>query len=141
MKTFETRSIKGTLGLGRKFAGRLDVGDCVALVGELGSGKTVLARGLAEGLGIRDSRMVASPTFVLVREYVGRLPIFHVDLYRTVRPAAELAALGIEEMLAQGLVVIEWADRAGEALPHPHWQIVIEITGQTSRRFRLTRID
>jgi len=141
METFETKSARGTVTLGRKFAKRLGRGDCVALAGELGAGKTVLVRGIAEGLGLGDTRIVASPTFVLVREYSGLVPIYHIDLYRLTDPPAELAELGIDEMLADGVVLIEWADRAGEHLPAPRWEFDIRITGRRSRSFRLRRVD
>ena len=89
METHETRSLSGTLAAGRSFAGRLTRGDCVALRGPLGAGKTVLVRGIAEGLGLIDTRIVSSPSFVLVQEYPAKMPVFHVDLYRTAEPAAE----------------------------------------------------
>ncbi len=139
METFETHSPAETLRLGEDLSRRLGAGDCVALTGPLGSGKTVLVRGLARGLGVADERLVSSPTFVLVHEYAGRLPIFHVDLYRLSSPPAELAELALEEMLAEGVVLMEWADRAGGALPPARWDVTIEITGAESRRFRLRR--
>jgi len=140
-ETFETRSVAGTLGLGRRLAARFDRGDCIGLSGQLGAGKTVLVRGLAVGLGLDDERIVSSPTYVLVQEYPGRLPVYHVDLYRMADPGRELADLGLDEMLADGVVLVEWADRAGTGLPRPRWQIDIEITGERSRRFTLRRID
>ena len=138
---FETRSVKGTMSLGRELAGRLGVGDCVALTGELGAGKTALVRGIATGLGLADERMVSSPTFVLVQEYAGTLPIYHLDLYRLTTPEGELAELGVEEMLADGVVLIEWAERAARTLPRPRWDIRIDITGPRSRRFQIARVD
>jgi tRNA threonylcarbamoyladenosine biosynthesis protein TsaE len=153
-ETFQTRSVRGTESFGRRFAVRLRAGDCVALVGPLGAGKTALVRGIAEGLGVADRRLVSSPTFVLVQEYPGRVPVHHVDLYRlgpnsTIdsegselpEAAAELAALGIAEMLLGGVVLIEWANRAAEALPRPRWQIEIEPTGPRSRRFFVSRVE
>ena len=141
MEVFKTASVKSTLSLGRKLAARLGVGDCVALVGQLGAGKTALVRGIAVGLGLEDQRLVASPTFVLVHEYPANVPVFHLDLYRLSAPDEELIDLGIDEMLSEGVVLIEWADRAGEALPRPHWRIDIELTGETNREFILSRID
>ena len=141
METFETKSVAGTVGLGRRLARRLGAGDCVALTGELGAGKTVLVRGIAEGLGLTDRRMVSSPTFVLVQEYPARVPIYHIDLYRLTSPGEELADLGIEEMLSGGVVLVEWADRAGQALPRPRWAVRIEITGPHERRFTVERVE
>ena len=138
-EVFDTRSAAGTVALGRRIAKRLRPGDCVALAGPLGAGKTVLVRGIAVGLGLADERWVSSPSFVLVREYPANVPVYHLDLYRLSAPAAELADLGIEEMLQDGVVVIEWADRAQAALPRPRWEIAIEITGRTTRRFTLRR--
>ena len=140
-ETFETRSVRGTLALGRRLAGRLGRGDLLALVGELGAGKTVLVRGLARGLGVGDERAVSSPTYVLVQEYAGRLPVFHIDLYRMADAAGEVSQLGLEEMLEAGVVLAEWADRAEDALPRPHWRLRIEHTGPHSRRFTLERVD
>ncbi len=117
VKEVRTASPAATHEFGRQFAARLKAGDCVALVGELGAGKTVLVRGIAAGLGLANHRWVSSPTFVLVQEYPARVPIFHVDLYRLADPAAELSQLGIEEMLQGGVVLIEWADRAPPPCP------------------------
>ena len=139
-EVFETGSVEGTLDLGAKLAARLGPGDLLALEGQLGAGKTVLIRGLARGLGVADDRIVSSPSYVLVREYHGRVPIFHVDLYRLRAPAEELADLGLEEMLVAGVVLIEWADRARESLPRPHWRVSIQPTGTESREFTLERV-
>jgi tRNA threonylcarbamoyladenosine biosynthesis protein TsaE len=140
-ETFTTGSVAGTAALGRRLAQRLARGDCVALVGPLGAGKTALVRGIAAGLGIADERLVASPTYVLVHEYPTTPTLYHVDLYRTSSPAAELADLALEEMLADGVAVIEWADRAAGARPRPRWEVVIQITGERRRRFTVRRIE
>ena len=139
-EVFRTRSVEETLALGQTLAGRFAAGELVALVGELGVGKTVLVRGLARGLGVADDRLVSSPSYVLVQEYPGPVPVFHVDLYRLKAPGAELADLGLGEMLASGVVLMEWADRAGGALPRPHWRIAIEATAAEVRRFTLQRV-
>ncbi len=137
---FETTSPTETHALGKRLAGRLRVGDCVALIGGLGAGKTVFVRGLAEGLGC-DGQLVSSPTYVLVQEYpsTSGVNLYHLDLYRMTDPQRELADLGLEEMLADGAAVIEWADRAHDALPRTHMRITIEIDGPTHRRFVLER--
>ncbi len=140
METFTTGSVNATVELGRQLGQRFGLGECVALVGDLGAGKTALVRGLAAGLGIADQRLVSSPTFVLIHEYDGPVPVFHVDVYRLSDPQRELVELGLAEMLTEGVVVIEWADRVDEILPRPHWQIAIEATGERSRRFQLRRI-
>ncbi|GAG06671.1 unnamed protein product, partial [marine sediment metagenome] len=122
-----------------RLAGRLGTGDCVGLVGELGAGKTVLIRGIARGLGVADERVICSPTYVLVHEYAGRVPVFHVDLYR-LTAAAEAGDLGLDEMLATGVVLIEWADRAEGVLPRPRWRMDIVPVGPTARAFALRRV-
>jgi len=113
-----SRSPDQTLALGRVMGELLRPGDFVALKGALGTGKTHLVKGLALGLGVPDEEPVISPTFVLVREYVGRLKLYHLDAYRLGR-ASELAGLGLEEMREQPEVVValEWADRVPEAVP------------------------
>ena len=138
METFRTANPAATVRLGQRLAERLGPGDCVALIGELGAGKTVLVRGIAAGLGA-DAKLVSSPTYVLVQEYPGRVPVYHVDLYRLGTAEADLAELGLDEMLAEGVVLIEWADRAGPSLPRPHWRIEIAPEGPRSRRFTVAR--
>jgi tRNA threonylcarbamoyladenosine biosynthesis protein TsaE len=140
-ETFTSLSPEQTVAVGRQIAQRLDRGDCVELVGPLGAGKTCLTRGLATGLGLADPRLVSSPTFVLVHEYVGRLPIYHLDLYRLDAPDAELIDLGLDEMLDDGVVLIEWADRAGEALPRPRWRVELAITGESDREVTVRQVS
>ncbi len=137
MEVFETKSTSETIALGKKLAQQMDVGSCVALYGQLGAGKTVLAKGIASGLGLAETNLVRSPTFVLVHEYPTRIPMFHLDLYRLSGEPEELADLGIDEMLDDGIVLIEWAERGSEYLPLPRLQIEIEITGQETRRFKV----
>ena len=100
-----------------------------------------VASGIAEGLGLDDLHLVSSPTFVIVKEYPARMPVFHVDLYRLTAPQAELGELGFDEMLGEGVVLLEWADRASGVLPRGHWEIEIQPTGAESRRFQLRRVD
>jgi tRNA threonylcarbamoyladenosine biosynthesis protein TsaE len=140
-EVFTTSSPAGTAELGQTLAGRLRAGDCVALTGGLGAGKTVLVRGIARGLGLADDRMVSSPTYVLVQEYPAAVPVYHLDLYRMGSPEAEIGQLGLEEMLADGVVLIEWAERAEAALPRPHWRISIDVTSRRARRFTLSRVE
>ena len=140
METFTTSNVKATEQLGRQLAQRFGRGECVALVGDLGAGKTAFVRGLAAGWNVADRRLVSSPTFVLIHEYDGPVPVFHVDVYRLSDPQRELVELGLAEMLTEGVVVIEWADRVDSVLPRPHWRIAIEPTGQQSRQFELQRV-
>jgi len=126
-----------TEAFGRRLGGLLFSGAVVALIGPLGAGKTFLVRAIAEGLGIADSRVVSSPTFVLIQEYAARLPIYHFDVYRLGNPA-EFADLGAHEYFqGDGVCLIEWADRVEQCLPAEHLRIEIEVTGDESRRFTL----
>lgn len=127
---YRSRSPEETFEAGRRLGACLDAqGGSVALVGPLGAGKTVFVRGLAAGLGV-DTRLVASPTFVIVNEYPSaRRPLVHVDLYR-VADASELEATGFLDWLAPGAVVaVEWADRIPEALPPDHLEVALRRQG------------
>jgi len=121
-----------TAAIGRELGATLSAGDVVLLHGDLGAGKTAFVRGLAEGLGV-DSQEVSSPTFTLVQEYRGgRLPLFHVDLYRLNDPR-EIDDLGLDEIAEDGVLAIEWAERH----PRPPRDVVrvrIEHAGETERR-------
>src|SRR5882672_1173041 len=113
-RTVTTRPEEETSALGRELAATLVAGDVLLLYGDLGAGKTAFVRGLAEGLGV-DRSEVSSPTFTLIQEYRGgRLPLFHVDLYR-LNDAREVDDLGLEEMASDGVLALEWADK----LPRP----------------------
>lgn len=105
-----------TRRLGAAVGGTLSRGDVVALCGALGAGKTLLTKGIADGLGVAPDEPVVSPTFVLARQYRGRVLLHHLDAYR-LADAAELRALGFDEMVESGAVVVEWADRVAPAIP------------------------
>ncbi|HLW63866.1 MAG TPA: tRNA (adenosine(37)-N6)-threonylcarbamoyltransferase complex ATPase subunit type 1 TsaE [Gemmataceae bacterium] len=122
-----------TIAFGRALGQQLQAGDVIALIGPLGAGKTHLVRAIAEGLGVPDSRAVSSPTFTLIHEYKGRLPIFHFDVYRLKSPAEFLDLGATEYFEAGGVCLIEWADRVLEYLPKRRITIELEITGETSR--------
>jgi len=130
LRELETASAEETEAEGERLGRTLRPGDLLLLVGPLGAGKTTFVRGLARGAGSADA--VASPTFVLVRNYRGRLPLAHVDLYRLDR-APELRDLGLDELLDEGAVVVEWGDR----LEAPGAKVVtIEPLGGDRRRLR-----
>jgi len=116
-----------TAALGALFGKCLEPGDVVALIGDLGAGKTVFARGVARGLGC-DPRDVQSPTFTLVREYQGRVRLYHLDLYRLDDPEEELLAIGYEEFFDSptSVALVEWGERAGTLLPSAHFEVCIE---------------
>jgi tRNA threonylcarbamoyladenosine biosynthesis protein TsaE len=119
-----THSEQETADAGRRLAAELQAGSVVLLIGDLGAGKTAFTRGLAEGLGIQPDD-VSSPTFTIVQEYRGgRLPMYHVDLYR-LNDAREIDDLGLEEITADGVLAIEWAEK----MPRPlRGAIVVRLT-------------
>ncbi len=125
-------SAADTLAWGRSLAESLRVGDVIALVGTLGAGKTHASKGIVAGLGSQAE--VSSPTFTLVHEYPGgRLPVFHFDFYR-LDSAAELPGIGWEDYLdANGVVVVEWADKFPEAIPPGARWFHFEITPDDAR--------
>ena len=124
-----------TTRLGAAVAELLRPGDAVLLTGELGAGKSTLARGLVRAL-TRPDEEVPSPTFTLVQHYDGRLPVAHFDLYR-LQDAAEADELGLDEALDEGAVVIEWPQRLGARLPPDRLDIELTLEGE-GRRARLT---
>jgi tRNA threonylcarbamoyladenosine biosynthesis protein TsaE len=108
---FETRSASDTLTLGEKIGRHLEAGDIVFLFGDLGAGKTTLTQGIARGLGVAKEEYVRSPTFTLVNEYKGKVPVFHIDLYR-IASHHELDDLGLEEIFSsKGIAIVEWAEK------------------------------
>jgi tRNA threonylcarbamoyladenosine biosynthesis protein TsaE len=134
-----THSPEQTIQLGRLLGKQLQSGDILALTGELGSGKTCLTRGICEGLGVSDE--VTSPTFVLINEYQGRLPVYHFDFYR-LNSEEEIRELGIEDyMNGDGICIIEWAERGLNLLPEDHLDIYLtnlfENNGETTRRIKI----
>lgn len=127
-----TESAAETEAAGERLAQHLGAGDVLLLEGPLGSGKTTFVRGLARGLGVAGR--IASPTFQLVRVHPGRLPLAHADLYRLDDPEAALADLGLDEVLEEGVAVIEWGDRI--AWPGAV-RVRFEDDGPERRRLRL----
>lgn len=111
-------------------------GDVVALEGPLGAGKTVFAQSVARGVGVSKDVRISSPTFAIVHEYKGRIPLFHADLYRLSGPEA-MDEIGLFTLGADGLVVVEWPDRAGEQLPRTAVHVTIERIAPLRRRVRV----
>jgi tRNA threonylcarbamoyladenosine biosynthesis protein TsaE len=128
-----------TRALGARLGAAALAGDVIALVGPLGAGKTELARGIARGLGVEEP--VASPTFVLVAEHPGRLPLFPVDCYRLAGGEDARAAGILDERAAEGVTVIEWAERLGAALPAGHLEVAIDGVGDGPRTILLRATD
>jgi tRNA threonylcarbamoyladenosine biosynthesis protein TsaE len=129
---FESGSPEETEALGRRIGELCGPGTLIALVGDLGAGKTRFVKGLAAGTGVADASKVTSPTFTLMNLYGGRTRLAHFDLYRL--EGVDLPSLGFYDVLSDGAVVVEWADRAGEALPADQLRISFEVTGESARR-------
>jgi tRNA threonylcarbamoyladenosine biosynthesis protein TsaE len=109
-----------------------ELGDLLCLWGELGAGKTQFAKGFGAGLGVTGT--ISSPTFILMSEYQGRLPLFHVDLYRLADGADALAGGVLDERQSGGVTLVEWPERLGDMLPARRLDVVIEGTGDEARR-------
>lgn len=125
-----TRSDEETREIGEALGRQLQPGDVVCLAGPLGAGKTTLAQGIARGLGVTD--VVNSPTFTLVQEYVGRCPVYHLDVYRLSGPD-EAADLAIPELLRAGALMIEWPERIAPLLPADRLEIRLSPDGDARR--------
>jgi tRNA threonylcarbamoyladenosine biosynthesis protein TsaE len=126
-----SRDPAATTALGRALAVAAEPGDLVCLWGELGAGKTHLAKAFGAGLGVTET--ITSPSFVLMAEYAGRLPLFHLDLYRLWNAADALAGGLIDDRQALGVTVVEWPDRLADALPIERLDVVIEGAGDDPR--------
>lgn len=130
-----TVSPSETLALGRHLAALLRAGDVVLLAGRLGAGKTVLAAGIGEGLGVEEQ--LTSPSFILARMHQGFLPVIHADVYR-LGTSAEFDDLDLPEQARDGVLLIEWGDVVAHGVPEDHLVVHIEIEGERERRFRFT---
>jgi len=127
-------SVEQTFALGERLGRLVQPGDVLCLAGPLGAAKTLLTKGIARGAGVVDPRQVTSPTFTLINEYQGRLPIYHVDVYR-LRSARELLDLGIDEYLyGHGVCIIEWADRVAAVLPPERLDMTLTHVAPHQRR-------
>lgn len=122
--TAQTSSPEETRKIGEALGKLLAPGDVVGLIGHLGAGKTVFAQGVAKGIGAKGR--VTSPTFTLIHEHLGRIPLYHVDVYR-LNTAADVEAIGIEDYLyGDGAVLLEWADRVLSILPDERLDVMIK---------------
>ena len=131
----ETAGPAATRRLGERIGKRLRAGDVVLLSGELGAGKTVLAQGIGVGLGVHDP--IKSSSFVIMNEYEGRLRMYHADLYRLEDPG-QVAELALDELAAEGVLVVEWPERAPGELPEEHLLVHLEYTTAKGRTVALS---
>jgi tRNA threonylcarbamoyladenosine biosynthesis protein TsaE len=131
-----TNNARETINLGKKIGQQLKANDVIALTGQLGAGKTTLVQGIAVGLGVKD--YVNSPTFIIINEHQGGLPLYHIDLYR-LEDTAEIEDLGIEEYFsAGGVCVIEWAEKLGDLMPDKAEKVEIEVVGENERKISVS---
>ena len=129
----QTKSASETIRIGRSIGGRLLPGDVVALVGELGAGKTQFIKGLAAGAGIGNPTYISSPSFTLINEYPGKVTFYHIDLFRLGKEE-EAEELGLEDYFqGEGITAIEWADKIPSLLPKELLLIRIAYTGRNTR--------
>jgi tRNA threonylcarbamoyladenosine biosynthesis protein TsaE len=136
MMKLHTFSPEETRALGKALGGGALPGDIFLLVGQLGAGKTCLTQGIAYGLDIHDYTL--SPTFVIMRELHGRLPLYHIDFYR-LDNITEISDLGLDDYLyGQGVCVIEWAEKGADILPDDHLLIKIKWINDNERAFEIT---
>jgi tRNA threonylcarbamoyladenosine biosynthesis protein TsaE len=130
-----SHSPEETLAFAKKLARTFKGNEVVFLIGELGAGKTVFAKGIASGLGLKNVHQVCSPTFTLMNVYLARVPIYHFDLYRLAR-AAEITDLGFEDYIGEGVVVVEWAEKID--FPLQAVSVTIEVGDDEQRIITIT---
>jgi tRNA threonylcarbamoyladenosine biosynthesis protein TsaE len=134
-RTYHTESEDETIALGERIAAELPAATVVLLIGELGAGKTTLAKGIVKGLGAATPDDVSSPTFTLIHEYSPS--VYHIDLYR-LDTAAEVATLGLDEIFdRRAVVLIEWGERFPELMPEQRVEIRLQAEGENSREIEL----
>lgn len=133
-----SRCPEDTLLLGRIIGENLVRGDVIALVGELGTGKTTITQGIARGLGISEKYYITSPTFTLINEYPGEIALYHLDLYRLAGPD-DLSDIGYEEyFFGDGVVVIEWAEKIKDILPDDALNIFLSYIEGSEREIEIS---
>lgn len=138
-KVIRTQSPQETQSLGVKIGQKLRPGDVIALIGDLGTGKTCLTQGIARGVGIAPDEVVSSPSYILINEYNGNIPIYHIDLYR-IETATEIAELGLGEYVdGNGVCIIEWADRMDDTLPDKCIRIHMTWIDENTRSITIER--
>jgi tRNA threonylcarbamoyladenosine biosynthesis protein TsaE len=133
--TVQSNSETETERIGEAMGSRIDRGLCICLVGSLGSGKSVMARGICRGLGVLET--VISPSFILCEEYIGRLPVIHVDLYR-LEHESEVEELGVLDRLAgEAVILAEWGDRSLQLAEAADIVVNLSVTGESGRTIEI----
>ena len=135
-RTYRSDSAEATQAFGAALGARLEAGHVLALVGEMGAGKTTLVRGLAQGLGVPPEE-ISSPTFALMNEYAGRVPVRHFDAWMAGREALFLEGGGAELLGQDAVALVEWADKVEEWLPRPHLWLHLAPVSLTQREWTL----
>jgi tRNA threonylcarbamoyladenosine biosynthesis protein TsaE len=136
-----TRSEEETIELGRRIAGRLPRPAVVLLIGELGSGKTTLAKGIIQGLGAADPEEVSSPTYTLIHEFGNGARVYHIDLYR-IDTAAEVLALGLDDLLnSNAVLLVEWGERFPQLWPEDHIEIRLRWLEENTREIEIRGVE
>jgi len=131
-------TLNHTLALGRFLGENAAPGEIITLAGDLGAGKTTLTQAIGQGIGVPDSCYITSPTFALLHEYSGRLPLYHLDLYR-LHDESEIEESGLlEDMHGKGLTAIEWPERMGTLLPEERLHIELTLLNEIARLAALT---
>ena len=137
IKKYISQNENETMAFAKKLASKLKPNDCLALVGDFGAGKTTFVKGLACGLGFKKKNYVCSPSFVILKIYKARMPIFHFDLYR-LQNLKDIQNIGLDECTGVGgVTVIEWAERLEGLLPENHVKILFSVLGPTKRGIKL----
>lgn len=139
-RTFRTHSEEETIALGRRLAGEL-TDSAVLLIGNLGAGKTTLAKGIVQGRNGTPPEEVSSPTFTLIHQYGFEPPVYHVDIYRLDEPR-EVESLGLEDLFASGnMVLLEWAERFPALMPKPRTEIRLQTLADDSREITVSSVS
>jgi tRNA threonylcarbamoyladenosine biosynthesis protein TsaE len=139
MEIFITNSEAETVKLGKEFAKRLQAGSLVALYGDLGAGKTQFVKGVCEAFEVKE--IVNSPTFTIVNEYHGTMPVFHIDLYR-MKSVDEILGIGFDEYLESGgICLVEWAEKLDGILPAKRYDVKMSIVNETTREITAVLVN
>jgi len=133
---FTSKNAEETIKFGKALGTLLTNGHVVALIGDLGTGKTTMVKGIVTGLDVKDSRNVKSPTFSLAHKYNGRIPVYHIDAYR-LSGSQELLDIGSDEMIfGNGVTIIEWADNVPDSLPEEYLKITLTHVSEERRNIK-----